>query len=66
MSRERKELFGWNKKHPSKFLKGYHLVKKYKIDKKQQTQQALNKIWDDWHCNSCVDNYNSCINYSCK
>ena len=27
ISQERKELFRWNKKHLSKFLKGYHLVK---------------------------------------
>ena len=27
ISRERKDLFRWNKKHFSKFLKGYHLVK---------------------------------------
>ena len=26
ISRERKELFRWNKKHLSNFLKGYHLV----------------------------------------
>ena len=32
ISRERKELFRWNKKHSSYFLKGYHLVKKYKFD----------------------------------
>ena len=28
ISREQKELFRWNKKHFSKILKGYHLVKK--------------------------------------
>ena len=28
ISSERKELFRWNKKHFSYFLKGYHLVKK--------------------------------------
>ena len=28
VSRERKKLITWNKKHISKFLKGYHLVKK--------------------------------------
>ena len=33
ISRERKELFRWNKKHFPWFLKGYHFVKK-KIDKK--------------------------------
>ena len=27
ISRERKELFRWNKKHFSQFFKGYHLVK---------------------------------------
>ena len=27
ISRERKDLFRWNKKHFSNFLKGYHLVK---------------------------------------
>ena len=27
LSQERKELFRWKKKHLSKFLKGYHLVK---------------------------------------
>ena len=26
ISRERKELFRWNKKYVSQFLKGYHLV----------------------------------------
>ena len=30
ISRERKELFRWNKKHFSKFLKDYHLMKKKK------------------------------------
>ena len=34
ISRKRKELFRWNKKHFSQFLKGYHLVKKQNIDKK--------------------------------
>ena len=33
ISRERKELFRWNKKKKSYFLKGYHLAKK-KTDKK--------------------------------
>ena len=28
ISRERKELFRWNKKYFSQFLKGYHLMKK--------------------------------------
>ena len=28
ISRQRKELFRWNKKHFSKFLKAYHLMKK--------------------------------------
>ena len=29
---------------------------------------SLNKISDDWHCNSfnSGDSYNSCIDYSCK
>ena len=27
ISLEQKELFRWNKKHCSEFLKGYHLVK---------------------------------------
>ena len=31
ITRERKELFIWNRKHFSKFLKGYRLVKKWKI-----------------------------------
>ena len=31
ISWERKDLFRWNKKHFSWFLKGYHLVKKLKI-----------------------------------
>ena len=31
ISRERNELFRWNKKHFSQFLKRYHLAKKIKI-----------------------------------
>ena len=34
ISWERKELFRWNKKHFSWFLKGYHLAKNKKNDKK--------------------------------
>ena len=34
ISRERKKLFRWNKKHFSQLLKGYHLVKKCKFNKK--------------------------------
>ena len=33
VSRERKELFRWNKKHFSWFLKGYHLVRNKKLIK---------------------------------
>ena len=38
ISRERKKLFRWNKKHFSQFLKGYHVAKKEKFDKKYWTQ----------------------------
>ena len=41
ISRERKELFRWNKKHLSKFLKGYDLVKNKNLIK--NSRQALNK-----------------------
>ena len=43
ISRERKELFRWNKKHFSQCLKGYHLVKKQKLDQKLQTQTLKGK-----------------------
>ena len=43
ISQERKELFRWNKKHFSKFLKGYHLVKKIKIWWRQRTQALSRK-----------------------
>ena len=33
ISGEQKELFRWNKKHFSKVLKGYHLVKNKKLMK---------------------------------
>ena len=41
ISRERKELFRWNKKHFSQFLKGYHLVKKNKNLIKNSTHKLL-------------------------
>ena len=36
ISRERKELFRWNQKHFSQFLKGYHLVKKHSGHKRSE------------------------------
>ena len=33
ISRERKELFRWNKKHFLEFLKGYYLVRNKKLIK---------------------------------
>ena len=38
------------------------------VDEHVLQNNRLNKIWDDWHCNTfnSVDSYNSCINYSCK
>ena len=43
ISRERKELFRWNKKHFSKLFKDYHLVKKWKIKGTSFTPLAINK-----------------------
>ena len=45
ISREQKELFRWNKKNLSKFLKGYHSVKNKKINKIQRTQALKEHIW---------------------
>ena len=38
------------------------------VNKHCLQNNCLNKIWDDWHCNSfsSVDSYNSFITYSCK
>ena len=38
------------------------------VNKNVLQNNCVNKIRDDWHCNSfnSVDSYNSCINYSCK
>ena len=38
ISRERKELFRWNKKHFSQFLNGLSFGEKIKIWKKQRAQ----------------------------
>ena len=47
ISRERKELFRWNKKHLSYFLKGYHLVRNKILIK--NSRQALNfLVAIDW------------------
>ena len=44
ISREWKKLFRWNKKHFSKFLKGYHLVKNRNLVKSSGHKLFL-KIW---------------------
>ena len=44
ISWERKELFRWNKKHFSKFVKGYHLVKK----NKNSIKNSRHKLWTWW------------------
>ena len=38
------------------------------LNKHVLQNNCLNKIWDDWHCNSfnIADSCNSCVNYSCK
>ena len=38
------------------------------VNKNVLQNNCVNKILDDWHCNSfsSVDIYHNCINYSCK
>ena len=43
ISQEQKERFRWNEKSFSQFLKGYHLVKKQKFDKKIADTSFKNK-----------------------
>ena len=56
ISRERKELFRWNKKHLSKFLKGYHLVKNTNLIENSGTS------FKEIHTSSHIDSHIILIN----